>query len=88
MDTMITVPATDESGKKVHVSVIDSLKVATKLFTPERIYDIHTSRPDTYNVGKFEPTYEEGSKGLVHSTRIYVLMKGYTNLCGNYKIYL
>ena len=87
MDTMITVPDTDESGEKVHVSVIDSLKVATKLFTPERIYDIHTSRPDTYNVGKFEPTYEEGSKGLAYSTRIYVLMKGCTNLCGNDKVY-
>ena len=41
MDTMISIPATDESGEKVYVSVIDSLNVAKKFFTPTRIYAIH-----------------------------------------------
>ena len=43
MDTILYVTATDESREKVHVSVIDSIEVATKFFTPARIYDIHTS---------------------------------------------
>ena len=64
MDTMLSVPATDKSVEKVHVSVIDSLDVATTLFTPEQIYAIHTSQPETYKGGKFVPTYKEGSKGL------------------------
>ena len=42
--TMLSVTATDESGEKVHVNVINILDMATKLFTPERIYAIHTSR--------------------------------------------
>ena len=42
MDTMISVPATDESGEKVHVGVIDSLEVATKFYTPAQIYSIYT----------------------------------------------
>ena len=29
MDTMLSVPVTDESGEKVYVSVINSLEVAT-----------------------------------------------------------
>ena len=87
MDTILSVPATDESDEKVHVSVIDSLEVATELFTPEQIYAIHTIQPETYKGGKFEPTYEEGIKGLSYSTRISVIMKGYTNLCGDNKIY-
>ena len=56
MDTILSAPATDESGEKVHVSVINSLEVATKFFTPAQIYAIHTSRPETYKGGKFEPT--------------------------------
>ena len=87
MDTMLYVPATDESGKKVHISVIDSIEVATKLFTLKRIYAIHTIRTETYKGNKFEPTYKEGGKGLTYSTSIYVPVKGYNNLCGYDKIY-
>ena len=43
MKTMLSVPVIDESDEKVHVSVINSLKVATKFFTPARIYAIQTS---------------------------------------------
>ena len=50
-------------------------------------YAIYTSQLDTYKGGKFDPTYEEESKGRAYSTRISVLMKGCTNLCGNDKIY-
>ena len=41
MDTMLSVPVTDESGEKVYVSVINSLEVATKLFTPQQIRYLH-----------------------------------------------
>ena len=87
MDHMISITATYESGEKVHVSVIDIIEVAKKFFTLARIYAIHTSRPETYKGGEFEPTYEECSKGLACSTSISVLMKGYTDLCGDDKIY-
>ena len=53
MDTILSVPATNESGKKFHVSIIDSLELVAKFFTPAQIYAIHTSRPETYKGGKF-----------------------------------
>ena len=43
MKTMLSVTAMNEYNEKAHVSVINSLKVATKFFTPARIYAIQTS---------------------------------------------
>ena len=87
MDTMLSVPATDEYYEKDHVNLINSLKVATKFFNPAQIYAIHTSRQKTYNGGKFKQTYKKGSKDLAYSTRMSVLIKGYTNICGDDTIY-
>ena len=87
MDTMLSVPATDEYYEKFHVNLIDSLKVATKFVTPARIYAIQTSRQKTYNGGKFEQTYKDGSKDLTYITRMSVFIKRYTNIYGDNTIY-
>jgi hypothetical protein len=88
--TLLHFPAKDESGDNAYVSVIDTMDLAKRMYTPARMYAIHTLCLQTESGGKFEKkTYEEGEKGRpsYNTSRLSYVMNDYESLCQDDKLF-